>query len=141
MENKLELKQLASYLPYGVKCYCQGLFFDDYAEPKIPITVEIVGLNIDYVEIHEIGRTVTEQYDYSDIFPLLRPLSQLITEIEHNGEKFVPIEKLPIIGFESIDLISDIQTGWVRQEDFKLLLSWHFDCFGLIDRNLAEPIV
>jgi hypothetical protein len=140
--NQLTIEELSAYLPYGLKFIYRG---------KIH---ELVNIHYFY-SYDEYGNIAgksecTRIYDskfgdiqilINGIKPLLRPLSQLTTEIEVNGEKFVPIEKLPIIGFESIDLISDIQTGWVRQEDFKLLLSWHFDCFGLIDRNLAEPIV
>lgn len=84
--EKLELKHIAPYLPYGICCYLMG-------EPTHNI-IEIVGANIDYVEIHEIGRTITDEYTYCDITPKLRPLYQLTQEIEHNDERFVPIVEL-----------------------------------------------
>ena len=94
--NKQEF--LATQLPYGLKCHCMGLHFDDYAEPVIPIDVEIVGLNTHHVEIQEIGRAVTKQYVYSDIFPIIRPLDSLVKECiqadYNNGEPFIPIVEL-----------------------------------------------
>jgi len=81
-----------------------------------------------------------------DLFPKLRPLD-LTKEIEHNGEKFVPYDKaksvvsndqwVKILG--SIDLdegmyskLCDMPYWW-----FELLVSWHFDVFGLIESNQA----
>lgn len=73
---------------------------------------------------------------------LLRPLYQLTKPIEHNGKKFVPIEKLSIT-FDNFEFnhMFGINEKYLSVYDYKLLLSWHFDIFGLIDRNLAEPIV
>lgn len=146
---KLELKHLAPYLPYELKCnamgeYVKGTEYDD--NPK-PMQFEIVGLTASYVEFHEIGRTVTEQYVYSDIFPLLRGLSDLTKEIEVNGERFVPIDYLwfSVIGtdsdsFNKDDFYENCEIGAIEFLPFKvipLLFEWHFDCFGLIEAGLA----
>lgn len=75
----LELKHLAPYLPYGLK----GIYNETI------ITLSLNG----YSSVDEIG------YDISlflscKIKPILRPLSDLTKEIEVNGEKFVPLQKL-----------------------------------------------
>ena len=74
---KLELKHLAPYLPYGLKiahrdAYCHTRDYEYILSPE----------KVEYV------------IDYSERFPILRPLSDLYKEIEVNGEKFVPIVKL-----------------------------------------------
>ena len=77
MENKLELKHLAPYLPYGIKIKTNHGW--EYLES---LSSEFINIgNEDFYEFHEIK-------------PYLRPLSNLIKEIEHNGEKFVPIIEL-----------------------------------------------
>lgn len=126
--NQITIEELSAYLPFKVK-----------VKNTFTGTISTLRGISDRNNVMTYGDLCIGNFDTIKL--QLRPLSQLTTEIEVNGEKFIPIDKLPIIGFESIDLIRDIQTGWVRQEDFKLLLSWHFDCFGLIDRNLADPIL
>ena len=119
--EKLELKHLAGYLPYGLVTnygkligirnwvgWC-GTFKTDFGENNIPISV---------------------------IKPILRPLSDLTKEIEVNGEKFVPQKKLTHLDLEwlinSNDLI--LKTNY---EDVLKLLEWHFDIHGLIEQGLA----
>lgn len=105
--EKLELRHLCGYLPYGLKCHCMGLWTDD--ESQNPVTVEVVGANLDHVEIHEIGRSVTEEYDYCDVLPLLLPLSAL-TEPLPDGT--VPIVELAKIAYPKSDTIKlDIEDG------------------------------
>jgi hypothetical protein len=97
---KLELKYLKSYLDTGLKCHCSGMYtadteFDDEPHPQV---FEIVGMNNIFVEIFQEGRTITEEMYFEDVFPILRPLSDLTKEIEVNGNKFVPIVELAKIG-------------------------------------------
>ena len=71
--------------------------------------------------------------------PLLRPLSSLTEEIEHNGERFVPIEELQLQNIKIIEITNanvELLPYWAVQK----LHEWHFDIHGLIDRNLALPI-
>lgn len=84
--------------------------------------------------------------------PYLRPLSQLTEEIEHNGERFVPIEKLKkrlLVDYELktgdgvISLKSPIHTYLLFIADeiveecpfgvFELLIKWHFNVFNIKD--------
>lgn len=151
--EKLTIKELAPYLPYGLNCHCMGLVVDSYADEIIHVIVEIVGLNTDYVEIHEIGRTVTEQYDYLDVKPILRPLSDLTKEIEVNGEKLVPIHKFKkmsidfsCIHFDPFSVYIPNGCNYFELDFFdyynvtQKLFEWHFDVFGLIEKGLAIDI-
>jgi len=84
---KLELKHLAPYLPYGLKAVCEGLSgektFHIYTIEHDTITSSGVGLNT----------ALKNGFTFS-VKPILRPLSDLTKEIEHNGEKFIPLLEL-----------------------------------------------
>lgn len=92
---------------------------------------------------------------------LLRPLSQLTEEIEHNSisiqlepnlEKIIPSEFIYKHWFYTIredghfsyhigdgTVIGSLYRG-VPYSLIDILLEWHFDVFGLIDKGLALPI-
>lgn len=80
------------------------------------------------------------------IIPLVRPLSDLTKEIEHNGERFVPVDKLDEInGFTFFGSIKNFYTVyekgeyvpyWVAQK----LYEWHFDFYLLLEKGLAKPL-
>lgn len=135
--NKLELKHIAPYLPYGLKVYvCYNEFF---------LTVE------DEMENGTISVSDTIENNHK---PILRPLSDLTKEIELNGERFVPIEKLKETNIENI-YFYDTQI-WIDENNrgasycdlgvfgisriMQTCIEWHFDVFGLIPKNLAIDI-
>jgi hypothetical protein len=142
---KLELKHLAPYLPYQLNCMAQG-------EDKQSFEFQGVS-DVTWIDLHEIGRTVCEQYDIEDVFPILRPLSDLTKEIEVDGKKFIPImvleldshtlsvnkysNHLEIRGVESNEWSYAID---VYTEIMCKLFEWHFDVFGLIEKGLAIDI-
>ena len=87
--NKLTIEHLAAYLPYGVKANFTRRMFERN-------NVDLMGLTIAYNESckeHFIMKSDVT-YGLNHIQLLLRPLSDLTTEIEHNGEKFVPMKEL-----------------------------------------------
>ena len=101
---KLEIKHLASYLPYGLKLkteygWCIMLTLNDWS------------VNGDCDE-----SLCYETKDTTDFKPILRPLSDLTKEIEVNGEKFVPIEWLFYNLIEKSDIV---QFEWKFKEDIK----------------------
>ena len=133
---ELERKHLAPYLPYQV-----GIKRKGYEDKNLFL------LGIEYYDIvHQLGKT-----PIIFIKPVLRPLSQLTQEIEHNGEKFVPIDKIKSMwGYETFEYQGYINYAhYFKLEDNKpailhlpycfieLFLEWHFDIFGLIEKNLA----
>lgn len=126
--KKLELKHLAAYLPYGFKAKIAGQYID-----------KIIGLFNDGVYNESYHPDDGDLPLFIDIKPILRPLSDLTKEIEVNGEKFVPCEKL---GYESgykYLLKKPLKYNMVFQDGLKLF-EWHFDVFGLIPEGLAIDI-
>ena len=66
---------LAISLPYGLKCKEVDLNEEFHLTPKLYSLIELL--------------------NWSNVYqPILRPLSDLTKEIEHNGEKFIPALKL-----------------------------------------------
>lgn len=131
--ERLTIKELAPYLPYGI---------------DISINGKIQKLNSIDSEAKLVcyGWGNAGFIDTDDVKPILRPLSQLTEEIEHNGERFIPINKLKhlygwdYLWYEVLGEITNLNVNKLKYACLKLLLEWHFDVFGLIDRGLALPI-
>lgn len=129
---ELELKHLAAYLPYGVK------------------VSKIHTLNAGE-GIGGIGHMLTTK---SSIYKLhLRKLSDLTKEIEVNGEKFVPVNKILEIFGRSLKHLSteyqikalrafetDVITKELPYRYIQKLIEWHIDVFSLIPNGLAIDI-
>jgi len=137
----LLFKALSFYLPYKLKiCYRvldleNGDPTTDNPDDRMKDCIMILDCNkLHYGTLSEKDRW----YDKRSLFkPILRPLSQLNEEIEHNGERFEPYEKLgskPNLTDYSIDEINinGLSFGLVTK-----LISWHFDVYGLIELGLA----
>lgn len=137
-QERIELKHLAPYLPYGLKFLVPN---DEHSQVQTMTGLsKHDGIQTDYEKEDEIGCIGNlwlfegdRNYEYYGIKPLLHPLSRLtdehIAELEgcHN--------------FSSMSY-SDIRTDPTRYPFtiVQKLLEWHFDVFGLIDKGLAEPI-
>lgn len=119
--NELELKHLSPYLPYGLRIrYILGK----------GSTWTLTQFNIE---------------QFSDVDkPILRPLSDLTKEIVHNGEKFVPIDyfiyKTSVEDFTEFPEQKHNLIHGLKYADVQLLLEWHFDIFGLIEKGLSIDI-
>lgn len=73
----------------------------------------------------------------------LRPLSDLTREITHNGETFVPMEKLMKehpVAYGYYASLDSCQSDSLPYSIMRDLLSWHFDLFDLLSDNLAIDI-
>jgi len=105
--GKLELKHLVGYLPYGLSCVEN---MDDGV--KIEFTLDVLNIS-----------NVIDDIKYSNsILPILRQLSDLKKEIEVNGEKFVPIEKLRELYFKTSEISNGgiyIETLVFKYNEFK----------------------
>lgn len=140
--RQLTIKELAPYLPYGLKYKGEyggvsKLRKLEYCRPYDKESGEFRD---------EIG---VDGYLIQYIKPILHPLSDLTKEIEHNGEKFVPSEWLEDkyytldFGFQCERLLEEDGENWINQSDYMLvqhLFEWHFDVFGLIEQGLAIDI-
>ena len=138
---KLELKHLAPYLPYNL------MFVGKNTEHTI---WKLEGLRS--IEQRSIELS-SKEYDLvhatlDKVQPILRPLTDLTKEIEVNGERFVPIDKIEKttsihLHYESDTLIwvnDPTNEGNWLQDHFKMmqmLLYWHFDIYNLIQHGLA----
>ena len=142
--EKLELKHLAPYLPYGLRVDVHyGFIMNMTWKRNIP-TNDTENISVEGVleDLH--------------VKPILRPLSNLTKEIEHNGQKFVPIDFIngefastiprKIEWNQSVknQNLHFVLSEWISPEDlyglFELLFKWHFDIFGLIEKGLAVDI-
>lgn len=166
---KLELKDLAPYLPYGIKvnlCDLQGeLKYENRAIRSFDIRMGFKDFNL----VCERSRV----YYLDSIKPILRPLSDLNKNIEINErQSTIPMIKLATIAFPKsikFEIIKDyVSLGqeysfhfnknelsfecmqgyngkkWNidcyvpnQFELFQYLFKWHFDVFGLIEKDLA----
>ena len=133
--EKLKLKHLAPYLPYGLKI---NQYRDDL---DINFQSELVSLSGDQLKVISERFPFTESLSYYEAKPILRPLSDLNNEIE---ESIIPIEYFEE-NYPTLDLHKQCELiiedeRWINHCDFILiqyLLEWHFDVFGLIEKGLA----
>lgn len=84
--EKLELRHLAPYLPYGLRYYIfkDPAFLSKYLE-SCP--------NGEWCPVVTL-ENISEKIFKDNYKPILRPLSDLTKEIEVNGERFVPMQQL-----------------------------------------------
>jgi hypothetical protein len=151
METKLKLEHLTHYLPYGLKIQItsnqdMGLIGEMKFLKKTYLGVD-VGIN----------HTLKLQRCISHIKPILRPLSDLTKEIEHEGESFVPIERLremftTRLSFDENGFYYHINKSAVRGrahdepfpfnqlDAYSYLLKWKLDIHKLIEKGLAIPV-
>ncbi len=121
---KLELKHLAPYLPYGLKFYSE-----DLSKKTNPFSWEMTAKT-------ELGLIIEFQNK-----PILRPLSDLTKEIEHNGEKFRPLDRTgKAYRFDILEHIEANPLDHIDLSDALLFFEWHFDVFNLIESGLAIDI-
>lgn len=88
----MKLEHLAPYLPYNLQARIED-FKCDYVGREFDL---IIGIH-QWDRSGKLWSVLTEggaKPSLDKIKPILRPLSDLTKEIEHNGEKFVPMKKL-----------------------------------------------
>ena len=139
MKEKLELKHLAPYLPYGLKFQSSmDKPFEEYGRQPTWTFDGMTKLFGDYC-LNTLE--YPDAYPIQLVKPILRPLSYLTKEIEVNGKKFVPIDYF--LG-DDVDLILNaIQIKDLSYLPYNLiqkLFEWNFDVFGLIEKGLAIDI-
>jgi hypothetical protein len=118
MNDKLELKHIQSYQ------LLKGYFLEN---------LDIVtGIDFEHKIISSLNNGNVLIKDFK---PALRPLSDLTKEIEHNGEKFVPYNKLTKeisnkawLSEIKINLSRPVYLPYFMVEK---LFEWHFDVFNL----------
>lgn len=131
---KLQLKEVAPYLPYKLKVKSINIF---KGNPIFEMGTETKGGGSDIAGI---------KWILEDNFKLiLRPLSDVYKEIELNGKKFVPQEildetQMPHWTYGNIkyldsEMLKDAPFWFVQK-----LIEWHFDICELIPQGKAIDI-
>ncbi len=133
--KQLTIKELAPYLPYGLKCQVQGYFKERSYEP---IIFDVIGLSKIYVQTNSID------VPYISVKPILRPLSDLYKDEILNefyirfGGGFTNIEVFKK-SFQDSIVLGSILTEF-NYEYMELFFELNIDVFGLIEQNLAVDI-
>lgn len=131
---KLTIEHLAPYLPYKLKCLYGNVVY----------TLEPWTFNGGYSIDSQRREATMQGVIEKGLIPLLYPLSYLTKEIEHNGEGFAPMHRIP----NWFSLPTWWHYGGAVPSDMnaipyyviQLLFEWHFDVFGLIDKGLAVDL-
>ena len=127
---ELELKHLTAYLPYNLQ-----IKLGDGREMEVIAVRNWIGWCVTYKS--ENGET---NIGIKAVKPILRPLSDITKEIEHKGERFIPVRKLitePDDNLYPENIDYRVVTNIMGYEKTQKLLEWHFDVFGLIPAGLA----
>lgn len=137
---KLELKHLAPYLPYRLKVYHE----DNSAERmEYELRADIVRKYgqkpLPFERIAELQILNTDQVVSRRKFkPILHPFSDLTKEIEHRGERFVPLVELAKIAFQKADKHNSVYGYIDIGHDYSFHLDrkeMSFDCRKGYDGN------
>lgn len=131
----LKIEYLSPYLPYGL----------NVLRPDGRTILRVFGITEDRIIFSEPDKNDWTYGHLSIAKPILRPLSDLTKEIEHNGEKFIFSDvylgnkKIKQIIGEEYSTFNNFLND-VDYSSIQLLFKYHFDVFGLIDENLAIDI-
>ena len=151
--KQLELKHIAPYLPYNLKCKYpygnkEGLVRNVF---NLSLDSDDVKISVDFMDGEHVWMFI----------PLLRPMSDLFENIVHNEEIVCVAKVIKNLDYsiewwnESRTALHYPETGefCITSSDYELdyksldysiietLFKYHFDVFGLIEKGLAEPIV
>lgn len=131
----MKLENLAPYLPYKLKMKSPHGFRPNGKESTGVSGIVFLTGDL-YADIEN------NTFKREKFIPILCLLSDLTKEIEHNGEKFVPCDKLHLRAEDMASFLNkDLWIGkWLSYEDIIKLLEWHFDVFGLIKKGEAIDI-
>ncbi len=115
---------LAISLRFGLKFDIKS---DLYQYPTL------TGIRRDYLEFNYHGTYLSFHKDFIGK-PILRPLSDIKKEIEHNGEKFIPSVTLRLS--HPAEMVGLNPAAWSFRVILKLI-EWHFDIAELIVKDEA----
>lgn len=132
MEKKLELHQLAAYLPYGLKVKLlreeyEGVYNEFSFRPYLDYPLGI-----------KINNDIIYAAMLTEIKPIVYPFDYLTKEITHNGETFVPTER--ISEYYGYDITIGEPINMMPYIVVQQLLEWKLDVFNLIEKKLAIDV-
>ena len=142
--NKAEFVSMS--LPYNLWA------FDTVSQKSYPIRFdkgcpECVCKILGFEKYKDMCLNVFQAANDEMIKPILRPLSDLNKEIEHNGDKFIPIEELGYNKEYDVTFYTDgayfaiyrngIHCVCAQGKMLLKLIEWHFDVADLISKGQA----
>lgn len=144
--NKLELKHIAPYLPYGLKAEILD-FQSNYVGKQYD---NIIGVH-QWDKSGTLWSILTEggaKPSLDRIKPILRPLSDLTELMPNNETSYVSYLWYGIIStnsdsFSKDEFYENCSLGSIEFLPIMVLnklLEWHFDIYGLIEQGLAIDI-
>lgn len=150
--SRLNIQILSSYLPFSLKCQ---LFFDNNGNMEFEREGVLIGIKSQEIKEHPLRFEVKTRpeskysselaYNYNEVKPLLRPISDADTIIRTEFSKFHKREThdslvINLFCEENIgnsDLIQDLELYHLPYECIQWLLARHFDVFGLLNSGDA----
>lgn len=139
MKEKIELKYLASYLPYGIQ-----------VEITLSGQVSPHRMLMDSETLYDLQLSIKDYgEEYMIVKPLLLPLSDLTKEIEHDGKKFVPIDEIERLFTVEITaegngtfvmasiLLGTLELPYCFVDKF---CEWHFNVFELPEKLYIRKV-
>lgn len=123
MERKLELKDIAGYLPYGLV----GLY-----KRREHLQPTLITIGVSYYK-----NETTLSFD-NELSPILRPLSDLYRPITHNRVEVIPIVELACISNPSVNWECD-NCDYAYDESYVFHYNEEYKCF--IEQKDNRPIV
>lgn len=151
----LTIKEVVAYYPYKVQAILSDIgrfnLDSEYRNEHVFSLCTIEHLSLYDTEISgcmKVNNCKNYSFDFESLEEItlaLRQLSDLVNEIEHNGEMFVPIKEIKNLELYSYNELkyfvdTNFTFGNIESLSFQLiqkLLEWHFDIFNLIPRGLA----
>lgn len=135
------IRVYSAYLPYKLQ-----LKYDLYEEIG---TLESI-LKVDDYDDMRLGISSMYRSDnYWEFKPILWDLSMLTNDIEHEGEKFIPIDKIKEL-YPNTPEFENYVNEWIKYcgiMDSKIeyvcvikLIEWHFNVFGLYDSQFINKL-
>ncbi len=151
---KLELKHIVPYVPYGLNWDISELEYGKIEAHRLT-ECKLIALGTEgFSEITV--RTNIKAHNEGILFldrnvgkPIFHPLSDLTNEIEINGDKFIPNDRLREITGLPNGKHTPFLTGFfwgspdlkgITYDIYTKLFEWHIDLFGLIPEGLAVDI-
>lgn len=126
MTKEEQLKIFSAYLPYKLKIEC---YSDEEIEVGGNYITTLSGVNQD-----GISDNLGNDWHFG-VRPIFYDLSYLTKEIEHEGRKFIPMEyftfKSTQQAFEGLAEFNEHLVNYLKYDDVKQLLKWHFNVFGI----------
>lgn len=124
------LKIYSAYLPHKTKIGFEG---DELIHDFVGLDTTNEGVQL-ISPFGDFGRSNIESCK-----PVLYSMDILTKPITHNGETFVPFDRIEIYKGSGVNyLLTQIYSGMVEKIVWDILLEWHFNIFNLPETEFIK---